>query len=132
MKDIVRRHHREQDFLIESAATSTEELGNPVYPPARRQLMQHGISCEGKTARQFKASDYDRYDMIIVMDYNNLKNLRRIVPNDFENKVSMLMDYTSTKGSVSDPWYTRDFDKAYSDIFRGCEGLYAFLTENHA
>lgn len=129
MKDIVRKNHREGDFLIESAATSTEELGNPVYPPARRMLAQHGISCQGKSARQFRADEYDKYDMIIVMDYNNMKNLKRIVPNDFDNKFSMLLDYTSDRGSVSDPWYTRDFEKAYSDIYRGCLGLFDYLTK---
>ena len=131
MKDIVRKNHRESDFLIESAATSTEETGNPVYPPARRQLMLHGISCDGKTARQFRAREYDNYDMIIVMDYNNMKNLKRIVPNDPENKFSMLLDYTPGGGTVSDPWYTRDFEKAYSDIYRGCMGLFSYLTRDN-
>lgn len=128
MKDIVRKHHREGDFVIASAATSGEELGRPVYPPARRILQQHGISCEGKIALRFTPSDYDRYDKIILMDHNNLRNIKRIVPNDFDNKYSLLLDYTSSPGTIADPWYTNDFEKAYRDILRGCEGLYAALT----
>lgn len=127
MKDIVRQHHRDQDFLIESAATSSEELGRPVYPPARRLLQQHGISCDGKIALQFRPSDYDRYDMIILMDHNNLRNIKRIVPNDFDNKYSLLLDYTSSPGGIADPWYTNDFEKAYAEIYRGCVGLYEYL-----
>ena len=127
MKDIVRRNGAERYFEISSAATSTEELGNPVYPLARKKLAQHGISCDGKTARQVTKADYDYYDMLIVMDYNNMKNLKRIVGNDYENKLSMLMDYTDTKGSVSDPWYTRDFDRAYDDILKGCTALFEKL-----
>lgn len=130
MKDIARKHHKENDFEIASAATSREELGNPVYPPARRMLMSNGICCDGKTARQFTVEEYDYYDMIIVMDYNNMKNLKSIVTNDSKNKISMLLDYTDSKGSVSDPWYTRDFDKAYNDIYRGCTALYSYLERN--
>ncbi len=130
MKDIVRQHHRQNDFEIASAATSTEELGNPVYPPARRKLTEHGIRCDGKTARQVTPGDYRHYDLLILMDYHNKKNLRRIIPDDPEGKINLLLDYTDRKGdSVSDPWYTRNFDKAYEDILYGCEGLFAYLTE---
>lgn len=128
MKDIVSRHHREKDFEIASAATSSEELGNPVYPPARRKLLEHGIRCDGKTARRMTIEDYHYYDMIILMDNNNMKNAKRIITNDTENKLSMLMSYTPDGGTVSDPWYTRDFDRAYNDILKGCEGLYETLT----
>ena len=131
MKDIVKKNHKEKNFEIRSAATSTEELGNSVYPPARRKLLEHGIRCDGKTARQMTIEDYYYYDMLIVMDNNNMRNIKRIVTNDFDNKISMLMDYTDSKGTVSDPWYTRDFDKAYNDILKGCEGLYSYLCENH-
>lgn len=130
MKDIVRQHHRQNDFEIASAATSTEELGNPVYPPARRKLTEHGIRCDGKTARQVTPGDYRHYDLLILMDYHNKKNLRRIIPDDPEGKINLLLDYTDRKGdSVSAPWYTRNFDKAYEDILYGCEGLFAYLTE---
>lgn len=131
MKDIVKKHHKENSFEIRSAATSTEELGNPVYPPARRKLLEHGLRCDGKTARQMTVEDYYYYDMLIVMDNNNMRNIKRIVTNDFDNKISMLMDYTDSKGTVSDPWYTRDFDRAYNDILKGCEGLYNYLCENN-
>ena len=127
MKDIVRKHHREKDFQIASAATSAEELGNPVYPPARRKLLEHGIRCDGKTARQMTLQDYHDYDLLIVMDFNNMKNAKRIIGNDSDNKLRMLMDYTDAKGAVSDPWYTRDFDKAYNDIAKGCQGLFDTL-----
>lgn len=130
MKDIVKKHHRESDFEIASAATSTEELGSSVYPPARRMLLSHGISCDGKTARQFTAGEYERYDMIIVMDNNNMKNLKRIITNDYDNKISMLLDFTESRGVVSDPWYTRDFEKAYNDIYKGCTALYSYIENN--
>ena len=129
MKDIVRKNHMENMFEIASAATSTEELGNPVYPPARRKLMKNGISCDGKTARQMTLKDYHYYDLIILMDYNNMKNAKRIVGNDTESKLHMLMDYAKQGGTVSDPWYTRDFDRAYNDILTGCKGLFDTLTE---
>ncbi len=127
MKEIVRKNHRESDFEIASAATSTEELGNPVYPPAKRKLLEHGIRCDGKIARQMTRDDYLYYDLIIVMDNNNMKNAKRIIGNDYENKLHLLLEYTSRGGTVSDPWYTRDFDKAYNDIYEGCTALFEFL-----
>ena len=131
MKDIVRKHHREKEFEIRSAATSTEEIGNSVYPPARKKLLEHGIRCDGKTARQVTIEDYHYYDMLIVMDNNNMRNIKRIIPNDFDSKISMLLDYTDSKGAISDPWYTRDFDRAYSDIVTGCEGLFQYLCKQN-
>ena len=132
MKDIVRRHHQEHHFMIASAATSTEELGNPVYPPARRKLLEHGLSCDGKTARQMTPQDYREYDLLIVMDNNNMKNAKRIIGNDTDNKLHLLMEYTAQGGTVSDPWYTRDFDKAYTDILQGCQALFEYLTHDRA
>ena len=128
MKNIVKNHRMENSFEIASAATSSEELGNPVYPPARRKLMENGISCDGKTARKMTVNDYHYYDMIILMDYNNMKNAKRIIGNDTEQKLHMLMDYTEKGGTVSDPWYTRDFDRAYNDILEGCQGLFDTLV----
>ena len=129
MKDIVRKAGMSDKFCIESAATSTEELGNPVYPPARRKLAEHGISCDGKTARQVRADDYDNFDYIVGMDGENMRNLRRLFLGDSEGKLSMLMDYTVRPGSVADPWYTRDFEATWQDVLEGCNGLFNTITE---
>lgn len=129
-KDLVKKHRAEGEFEIRSAATSTEEIGNPVYPPAKAKLAEHGISCKDKTAVQMTKSDYDYYDKIIAMDRYNLRNMQRFVGNDEKNKVSLMMDYTDRRGDVADPWYTGDFDTAWNDIFDGCIGLYAALTKN--
>ena len=115
-------------FEIASAATSTEEIGNPVYPPARRKLAEHGISCDGKRARQITPGDYRHYDRIIAMDQNNLRNLRRLLGEDVEGKISLLMDYTSRPGDVADPWYTGDFEATWQDVLEGCRGLLAAFS----
>ena len=123
MKRLVRERGIERDFIIESAATSREELGNPVYPPARRMLARHGISCSGKTAVQMTKSDYDKYDHIVAMDSMNVRNIMRIIGSDTKSKVSMLLDFTDHPRSVADPWYTGDFDSTYSDVTEGCQAL---------
>lgn len=123
MKDMVKRNGAQDMFEIASAATSTEELGNPVYPPARRKLNEAGISCSGKTARQMTKDDYDYYDFIVAMDRYNLRNMARFVGNDPDGKVSLLMDYTSSPRDVADPWYTGDFEQTWEDVNMGCEGL---------
>ena len=123
LKDMVKQGGREKDFLIESAATSTEEIGNRVYPPARRKLAEHGISCEGKTARQMRASDYRRFDLLIGMDRANLRNMQRICGGDPDGKIHLLLDYTDRPGDVADPWYTGDFDATWRDVEEGCRGL---------
>lgn len=123
MKDLVNRSGVSDQFEIASAATSTEEIGNSVYPPARRKLAEHGISCEGKRARQITYSDYDTYDYLIGMDGENLRNMRRYWRNDPEHKVSLLLDYTDHPGSVADPWYTGNFDRTWDDVLEGCTGL---------
>ena len=110
-------------FEIASAATSREEIGNPVYPPARRMLAQHGIACDGKTARQMTRTDYAHYDYIIAMDRNNLRNLQRLLGPDTDGKISLLMDYTGMPRDVADPWYTGDFQATWDDVQRGCDGL---------
>lgn len=125
MKDLVAKAGREDDFYIESAATSTEEIGNPVYPPARRKLAEHGIGCAGKTARQMTRSDYHRFDMIVGMDGWNLRNMRRICGDDPEGKISLLMDFTKRPGDVADPWYTGDFEATWRDVLEGCQGILA-------
>lgn len=123
MKDLVEKAGLEDSFLIESAATSTEEIGNSVYPPARRKLAEHGISCEGKTARQMTRSDYNRYDLLIGMDSWNIQNMRNICGGDPEGKITMLMDYTSRPGDVADPWYTGDFEATWRDVLEGCRAV---------
>lgn len=112
-------------FEIASAATSTEEIGNPIYPPARRELALHGISCDGHRARQMTQADYLRYDYIIAMDKYNLRNMQRFVAQDPDNKVSLLMDWTNHPHDVADPWYTGDFSITWKDIHEGCN---AFLN----
>ena len=116
-------------FEIASAAVSREELGNPVYPPARREMARHGIDCRGKTARQVTREDYDRYDYLLCMDHSNVRNLHRIISSDPANKVHLLMEFTDTPGEVSDPWYTGDFSRAYADIEKGCRGFLAGLKD---
>ncbi len=123
MKDMVEKAGLEDSFLIESAATSTEEIGNSVYPLARRKLAEHGISCEGKTARQMTRSDYNRYDLLIGMDSWNIRNMRNICGGDPEGKITMLMDYTSRPGDVADPWYTGDFEATWRDVLEGCRAV---------
>jgi len=124
MKDLVRRKHLENRFEIASAATSREELGNPVYPPARRKLSEHGIACAGHRARQMTRADYDDYDLIVCMDQRNIRNALRIAGGDPERKIALLLDYADRAGEeVADPWYTGDFDAAWNDIASGCEGL---------
>ena len=123
MKRLALDRGMERDFEIASAATSREEIGNPVYPPARRKLAEHGISCSGKTAVQIAAADYRRYDYIILMDSNNRRNLRRIIPDDPDGKVHMLMDFTDRPRDVADPWYTGDFERTWQDISEGCAAL---------
>ena len=125
---LVSQAHVTPRFRIASAATSTEEIwngiGNPVYPPAQDILARHGISCAGKRAVQVKKSDYDEYDYLICMDTNNIRNLRRIIGEDKEGKVSLLLDHAGRPGqSIADPWYTGDFQKTYEDIEEGCRGL---------
>lgn len=130
MKDLVRKAGLAAEFEIASAATSAEETGNPVYPPARRKLAEHGIGCAGKTARQLRPEDYGRYDFLVGMDSANLRNMRRICGGDPEGKISLLLDFTKRPGDVADPWYTGDFDAAWRDVLAGCEGLLARVTQS--
>lgn len=124
MKKLVDEAGRSQDFLIASAATSTEEIGNGVYPPARRMLAAHGISCEGKTARQITRQYYAAYDIIIGMDTHNIRNMNRIFGGDPKGKVRMLLDR-----DVADPWYTGNFDATWRDCLTGCTQLLKEIDE---
>lgn len=128
MKDLVKKAGRDGEFDIASAATSSEELGNPVYPQARRKLAEHGLSCGGKRARQFTARDYGQYDLIIGMDSANIRALRRASGGDPEGKVHLLLSYTPHPRDVADPWYTGDFDAAWNDIYTGCQALLDSLS----
>ena len=123
MKELVRKAGLEERYEIASAATSAEEIGNPVYPPARRELASHGISCKGKTARQITRRDYADYDHLIAMEMYNLRNIRRIIPEDPEGKISLLMAHAGTGEDIEDPWYTGNFSKVYQQIERGCAAL---------
>ena len=124
MKDLVEKAGLEKKFHIESAATSTEEIGNPVYPPARRKLAEHGIDCAGKTARQLKRDDYERFDLLIGMDRANLRNMTRICGGDRLGKLRLLMEYAGQPDrEVADPWYTGDFEATWRDVAAGCRGL---------
>lgn len=125
MKNLVQKHHLESCFEISSAATSTEEIGNPVYPPAREELNRHGISCAGHHARQVTRADYDYYDYLIVMDRMNLRNLNRIIGSDPQGKVSRLLSFTGQSGDIEDPWYTGAFSEVYGQILEGCSALLA-------
>lgn len=124
LKALVKVRGLEADYLIESAATSTEEIGNPIYPPAKRCLTQHGVPFDsGKTARQVRPDDYDRFDRIICMDRSNLRWLQRIIPDDPQHKIHLMMSYTGSGRDVADPWYTGDFETTFQDILEGCESM---------
>ena len=123
MKKFVKDAGREQEFEIASAATSTEEIGNPVYPPAKRILAEHGISCHGKTAIQMKHSDYDYYDILIGMDDANIRNMIRISGGDPQKKIHLMMSYVGQTKSVADPWYTDDFQATWDDVTVACQAL---------
>ena len=127
LKDIVKKRGLSECFYIASAATSTEEIGNAVYPPVRRILNSMGIFCDDKHAVQLRAGNYDEYDYIICMDENNLRNIKRIIPSDPKNKISRLMDFTQTPHDVADPWYTGDFEKTKRDIIEGCNALLNYI-----
>ncbi len=128
MKDLVEKCGKSDDFLIESRATSTEEIGNPVHQGTRRKLAEHGISCSGKRAVQLRKSDYEKYDLLICMDDWNVRNTLRIIVSDPQNKVRKLLSFAGESGDIADPWYTGNFDETYDDVLRGCTALLEKLT----
>lgn len=128
MKDLVEKVGLADEFTIASAATSTEEIGNPVYPPVRQLLARHGISCTGKTARQLQRGDYAAWDLFVGMDTANLRNMTRLFGGDPEGKVHALLDYTHRPGEVADPWYTGDFESTWRDVVEGCTRLLQSMT----
>lgn len=123
LRDILVKANALSGVEIASAATSAEEIGNPVYPPARQKLREHGIDPSGKRARQISRPDYEKYDIIVAMERYNLRNMERILGHDSARKFRLLMDYTDTPGDVADPWYTGDFDEAWDDIEKGCRAM---------
>lgn len=126
-KKLIKERGLEDKFTVSSSATSTEEIyngvGNPVYPPAKRELLKHGITCEGKRAVQLKKSDYENYDLFICMDSANVRNAIRILDGDKQGKVKKLLSFLGSDGDVADPWYSGNFEIAYQDIYRGCVAL---------
>ena len=131
MRDLVEKAELSARFSIASAATSREELGNPVYPPARRKLAEHGIACEGHAARQLTRADYEASDLLIGMDRSNLHDIERICGGDLEEKVHLLMEYAGRPGGeVADPWYTGDFEATWRDVLAGCRGLLDELVQS--
>lgn len=123
MKALAAKAGARERFVIDSAATSAEELGNPVYPPARRELAAHGVACGAHTARQMTRADYAKYDLLIGMDSANLRSMTRICGGDPEGKMHRLLDYTARPGDVADPWYTGDFSATWRDVLEGCTAL---------
>lgn len=128
MKDLAEKAGLAAEFSIASAATSTEELGNPVYPPAKKTLSRYGIDCSGKYARQMTRRDYAQYDLLIGMDRYNLRNMMRICGGDPAGKIHLFMDYTDRPGDVADPWYTGDFEATWRDVNEGCRSLLKLLA----
>ena len=129
MKDLVDKAGLEDQFQIASAATSMEEYGNPIYPPAKRKLREHGIAAEGHRARRMERRDYQDYDYLVGMEQYNIRNMLRIVGSDPDGKIHRLLDFTDQPGDIDDPWYTDDFTTAYEEILRGCQGLLSFLKK---
>ena len=132
MKSLVREAGVEDVFQIASAATSTEEIGNPVYPPARAQLLQAGISCDGKRAIQMTKHDYDFYDLLIGMDQENLRSMMHIAGGDPAHKIHLFLSFSGRNQEVADPWYSGNFVRAYQDILSGCKALLAHLLSSCA
>ena len=131
LKDMVQKQNIAAHFQIDSAATSSEEIGNPVHYGTRRKLNALGISTAGKYARQITASDYREYDYLIGMDEWNLRNMRRIFGSDPQHKICRLLDFTDAPRDIADPWYTGDFEKTYEDIMEGLEGFLHNLAREH-
>lgn len=127
LKSMVQEKGISDQFYIASAATSTEEIGNPVHYGTRKKLSEYGISCNGKYAVQMTRADYDRYDYLIGMDQWNIRNMQRIVGKDEKGKIRRLLDFTDHPRDIADPWYTGNFDITYEDIREGCEALLRYL-----
>lgn len=123
MKDLVRKAGLEKEFLIESAATSTEEIGNDIHYGTRTKLQKEGVPFTRRAARQITAADYERYDYLVAMDEENLYYMNRRWGNDPDSKISLLLEFAGKTREIADPWYTGNFDQTYLDVVEGCEAL---------
>ena len=130
MNDLLEKAGLAGEIRVESAATSTEEIGNPVYPPVQKLLAGQGISCRDKKARQLRREDYRNFDLLVGMDRQNLRNMERICGSDPEGKFSLLLDFTERPGDVADPWYTGDFSATWRDVSDGCRGILETLERS--
>lgn len=130
-KDMVKKQGLEKEFVIASAATSTEEIGNGVHYGTKQKLALYNISCEGKKEVQMKNSDYDKYDYLLGMDNANIRNMIRIANYDNEHKIKRLLDYSNEPRDIADPWYTGNFDETYDDVVEGCTALLTYIKEKH-
>ena len=130
MKQMVEQRGIADKFYIESCATSNEEVGNPVYPPARQVLKSRGINCSAKRARRITKGDYDRFDYIVCMDSDNLRNLKLMFPNDNGKKISKILSFAGIDRDVADPWYSGDFTATEEDVVIGCEAILKFIENN--
>lgn len=126
-KDLVKKNGLEQEFVIASAATSTEEIGNGVHRGTKNKLLENGITCSGKTAIQLKKADYEYFDFLIGMDSVNINNMLRICGGDPKGKITRLLDFTETPRDIADPWYTGNFDLTYADVVEGCNAVLSRL-----
>ena len=129
MKQLVTERGLDDSFYIESTATSTEEIGNGVYPPVKRILNARGIDCSAKHARQMTRADYDKFDYIVCMDQKNLRNMGYIAI-DTQNKYSRLLDFTENPHDVADPWYSGDFETTEREVQAGCEALLQYILNS--
>ena len=129
MKKMTSENGLDSQIYVESAGTSSEEVGNPVYYLAKSKLEENGIDCSGKNARKFVSSDYDKFDYIVAMEERNVRDILKICGQDDMNKVSRLLDFTDNHKDIDDPWYTRDFNKAYDEIYKGCEALLKYIVQ---
>ena len=123
MKDLVKKEGLDSRFEIDSAATSTEEIGNPVHPGTREKLRREGVPCGNHAARQMTRRDYDHYDLLIGMDRYNLRNMQRICGGDPDGKIRSLLSFAGSGRDIADPWYTGNFEETYSDVLEGCTAL---------
>ena len=129
LKDLIYKNSKRYLISCESMATSMEELGNDIYPKAKKKLEEMNIDVERHIARQFKRSDYDKYDYIIVFEERNKRDLINIIGNDVDNKIHLILEYAENIKDIDDPWYTDDFDTAYDEIYEGCVGLFNYLVK---
>jgi len=130
-RDMVNKKGLGHQFHIASSATSTEEIGNPVHYGTRNKLKEHGISTAGKYAVQLTKKDYNKYDFLLGMDQRNIINMKRIVGSDPDNKIRLLLDFTSSPRDIADPWYTGNFDQTYKDIYEGCQAFLDYILKQH-